>query len=84
MNLGLREAADLADKFTSILREQGGLDLLQAYDRVHRAEWKRLLGLAVPEEQLQGRSPWVREHFSTILGCLPASGDDLNQLMKNL
>ena len=84
MNLGLREAADLAGKIKSILRDHADLDLLQDYDRVHRAEWKRLLGLKAPPEPPDGLSPWARQHFSTLLGNLPASGDDLNLLLEKL
>jgi 2-polyprenyl-6-methoxyphenol hydroxylase-like FAD-dependent oxidoreductase len=84
MNLGLHEAADLADALKGILRDHSDLDLLRAYDRVHRAEWKRLLGMKAPPEPPKGISPWARDHFSTILGNLPASGADLDQLLKSL
>jgi len=84
MNLGLHEAADLAGKLTSILRGHSELDLLEDYDRGHRAEWKRLLGLQTPAEPPDGLSPWARQHLPTLLGNLPASGDDLNRLLANL
>jgi 2-polyprenyl-6-methoxyphenol hydroxylase-like FAD-dependent oxidoreductase len=84
MNLGLREAADLAGKLKSILRDHAGLELLQDYDRRHRAEWQRLLGLEAPAQPPDSLSPWVRRHFSTLLGNLPASGDDLNHLLEKL
>jgi NADPH-dependent dioxygenase len=83
MNLGLREAADLAGRLKSILRDHADLDLLQDYDRIYRAEWKRLLGLKQVEPP-GSVSPWARQHFSTLLGNLPASGEDLNNLLKNL
>jgi NADPH-dependent dioxygenase len=84
MNLGLREAEDLAGKIKSILRDHADLDLLQDYDRLHRAEWKRLLGLKEPAEPPGGLSPWARQHFLTLLGNLPASGDDLDHLLEKL
>ncbi len=84
MNLGLHEVEDLAGKIKSILRDHAELDLLQDYDRLHRAEWKRLLGLKEPAEPPDGLSPWVRQHFSTLLGNLPASGDDLDHLLAKL
>jgi len=84
MNLGLREAADLAGKLKSILRDHAGLDSLQDYDRRHRAEWQRLLGLEAPAQPPDSLSPWARRHFSTLLGNLPASGDDLNRLLEKL
>ena len=84
MNLGLIEGADLADKFASILRHQADLDLLRTYDKIHRAEWKRLLGLKAPAEPSGGLSPWARQHYATILANLPASGEDLDHLMEKL
>lgn len=84
MNLGLLEAADLAGKIKSILRDHADPDVLQDYDRSHRAEWKRLLGLKTPPEPPDGLSPWARQHFPTLLGNLPASGDDLNHLLRKL
>ena len=84
MNLGLHEAADLAGKLKSILRDHADLDVLQDYDRLHRAEWKRLLGLKAPAQPPDGLSPWALQHFSTLLANLPASGDDLNSLLKKL
>jgi len=108
MNLGLLEGADLADRFKSILREQAGLEVLQIYNRVHCAEWRRLLGLREPTDlsnSLSSRArrhfttilgmkdhakqphsfpSWARRHFGTMLDSLPASGDDLNHLMKQI
>ena len=84
MNNGLNEAADLADKLKSILRDRVGMDLLGAYDRVHHAEWKRLLGLKPPGDTHPGSSPWAQKYYPVILGNLPASGDDLNQFMEKL
>ncbi len=84
MNQGLNEAADLADAIKSILRDQSSLGLLQSYDHAHQAEWQRLLGLTTPAEPPISLSPWARQHFSTILGNLPASGEDLNHLLEKL
>ena len=84
MNLGLAEAADLADKIKSILHGDSDLDMLQDFDRVHRAEWKELLGLKAPDETPETLSPWARQHLPTLLGNLPVSGDDLNHLLKTL
>ena len=44
MNIGFREAADLADVLTQILRKGGSRDLLKGFDRAHRGEWSQLLG----------------------------------------
>jgi NADPH-dependent dioxygenase len=84
MNAGLREAADLADKFKSILRDHADLGVLRNYEEVHRAEWEALLGLKRAAEPPSQLSPWVREHFPVILSSLPASGEDLSHLLEKL
>jgi 2-polyprenyl-6-methoxyphenol hydroxylase-like FAD-dependent oxidoreductase len=84
MNLGLKEAADLADTIKSILRDHADMGLLQDFDKSHRGEWKRLLGLKAPAEPPEKLSPWARQRFATILGNLPASGEDLDHLMEKL
>ncbi len=83
-NRGLSEGADLAEAFKSILRDHSGPALLQTYDRFHRAEWLRLLGLKMPIEPSVRPSPWARRHFPAIIGNLPASGDDFNRLVEKL
>jgi NADPH-dependent dioxygenase len=84
MNRGLLEAADLADNIKSILHGDSDLDMLQDFDRVHRAEWKRLLGLKEPDATPDGLSPWARQHLPTLIGNLPASGEDLQHLLEQL
>jgi NADPH-dependent dioxygenase len=107
MNIGLLEGAELADKFKSILRDNAGVEVLQTYDRIRRAEWTGLLGLrgsqqpnsllswasrqfstilATKEHAKWCRSfpSWARRHFGTILSSMPASGEDLNHLLKQL
>ena len=74
MNLGLVEGADLAGILKSILRDKAQLDLLQTYDRVHRAEWKHLLGLNEPNQPLNAFSSWVRQRFANILGLKKPAG----------
>jgi 2-polyprenyl-6-methoxyphenol hydroxylase-like FAD-dependent oxidoreductase len=84
MNVGLCEAEDLAVALTKILRGKGSMTLLEAYDRNGRAEWQRLLGR---EERLSASAEadgWVKERAAKMLPCIPASGDDLTLLLKQL
>jgi len=69
MNLGLREAADLAASSQSILRDHADPDVLQDYDRLHRPNgsdcWdssagpaaRRPLGLGEPATSQPPRQP---------------------------
>jgi len=69
MNLGLLEGADLANKLKSILRDNVGLQVLQAYNRIHQVQWRHLLGLravpGIPDSLLF----WASRQFTTILGA---------------
>jgi NADPH-dependent dioxygenase len=84
MSIGLLEEAKLADRIASILRGKAELEVLQAYDRVHRTGWIRLLGLKKPSEPPNPIASWARRHYGTILRSLLASGGDLNHLLKQL
>jgi 2-polyprenyl-6-methoxyphenol hydroxylase-like FAD-dependent oxidoreductase len=108
MNLGLLEGADLANKLKSILRDNIGGELLEAYNHIHQTQWRHLLGLGVlpgiPDSLLSWASRqfrtivgakvdlnsrrsfpvWARSHSRTIISSVPASGDDLNNLLQQL
>ena len=84
MNVGLREAADLATTLEKILRKHGSMNLLEAYDREWRGEWQRLLGVKGGLRPARQADPWLKAHAAKILPCIPASGDDLKRLAKQL
>jgi 2-polyprenyl-6-methoxyphenol hydroxylase-like FAD-dependent oxidoreductase len=80
MNLGLREAADLAAVLKKILRQGGSPDLFQAYEQAHRLQWRKLLGL--DGGHCAPNAPaWVRENVARIVAGLPASGREFIQLL---
>jgi 2-polyprenyl-6-methoxyphenol hydroxylase-like FAD-dependent oxidoreductase len=80
MNVGLFEATALASRLRAILREEASLDLLHNYGEEARAEWRRLFGL---DRSLQGND-WVKANSSRILPCMPASGEQLEELTNQL
>ena len=84
MNVGLREAYDLGRRFGQILREDEPGDLLERYEAERRREWRQLLGARGKPEPMPGVDPWVRKHAARILPCVPASGDDLVLLLRQL
>ncbi len=84
MNVGLREAADLAHQLGRILRERHPLDSLAGYEKARRSEWRRLLGARGHPEANAAASGWVRRHAARIPACLPASGDDLDALLRQI
>lgn len=85
MNVGLREAEELADTVAKILRGQASFDALEAYNRDRRSEWGQLLALRGAELTATGQAAeWARQHAARILPCLPASGNDLSALVQQL
>ncbi|MDB6023308.1 MAG: putative Monooxygenase FAD-binding protein [Pedosphaera sp.] len=84
MNLGLAEAADLAAKLTQILRENGSPDLLETYNLEHRLEWEQLLGWKNGPQPGATTNEWVREHSANLPACIPASGQELALLLRQL
>ena len=84
MNIGLREAADLAGKLKSILRDKSDAATLGEYESVYRTEWEMLLGLKPATGAASHLSPWARQHFTAILSSLPASGEDLKILLEKM
>ena len=84
LNVGLLEAEQLAGTLTKILRQNGSMDLLEAYDRSRRNEWQHLLGVKGGLRPRNGVAPWVKERSSRILPCVPGSGEDLARLVNQL
>lgn len=84
MNMGLREGADLATKLTSILREKGSPDLLETYNLEHRMEWEQLLGWQGDPKASATTVEWLQKRCARIPACIPASGNELTLLLRQL
>jgi 2-polyprenyl-6-methoxyphenol hydroxylase-like FAD-dependent oxidoreductase len=74
MNVGLREADDLAERLVRVLRPGSPVGLLEQYDASRAAEWRTLFGTQAP----------YGSRRSLLLPCVPASGDDLEALLGQL
>ena len=83
MNSGLVEARELAARMSRIQRAGGAPTLLQEFAAETHEVWQRLLG-AGRVRALPGADPWVRQTGARLLGCIPASGDDLEPLLKQI
>jgi 2-polyprenyl-6-methoxyphenol hydroxylase-like FAD-dependent oxidoreductase len=84
MNVGLREASDLAATLKEILSHRAALSSLQGYDTQQLAEWRRLLGLTGGPQVSEKTNDWVQQHRGRIVSSIPASGRDLALLLKSL
>jgi 2-polyprenyl-6-methoxyphenol hydroxylase-like FAD-dependent oxidoreductase len=84
MNSGLVEARELAARMTRILRAGGEPALLQDFAARTRETWERLIRAGGEVRALPGADPWVREARTRIVACIPASGDDLEPLLRQI
>jgi 2-polyprenyl-6-methoxyphenol hydroxylase-like FAD-dependent oxidoreductase len=84
MNSGLVEARELAERMRRILRAGGDVALLEEYAaRMHTA-WQWLFGAGREVRTLPGVDPWVKQAAARIVACVPASGDDLEPLLRQI
>lgn len=83
LNLGLKEAAILADAIAIGLQQGGAEEILRSYGGEHRSECCKLLkGTGL--EAVPGASPWVANHETSILPSIPASGQELDILLEQI
>jgi hypothetical protein len=84
MNMGIVEADQLSSALISILRKKASTAVLEAYNQTCGEAWRQLLGIGKPMKSGPKTDPWIRERSARILPCIPASGDDLKQLLNQL
>jgi 2-polyprenyl-6-methoxyphenol hydroxylase-like FAD-dependent oxidoreductase len=84
MNVGMREAQDLATRMADVLAGNAWTEVLDRWAAERRVEWRELLGVERDLRARPGAADWVRDHRNGVLECLPASGFDLRQLAEQL
>ncbi len=84
MNSGLVEARELAARMMRILHADGTPALLEEFGTGTHEAWQQLLGAGREVRALPGADPWVREARARIVACMPASGDDLELLLRQI
>ena len=84
MNSGLVEARELAARMMRILRAGGAASLLEEFATETHEAWQWLLGAGREVRALPGADPWVREARARIVACIPASGDELEPLLRQI
>ena len=84
MNIGMREADDLARRFYEILREGAPHTTLEEYNEERLAEWRPLYGLNGKPRPREGTDDWVAINALRILTSLPASGEELLALVDQI
>ena len=84
MNVGLREAYDLANAVADVLQGKVSSERLERYNAERLAEWRFLLGLEGGLERGPSAEPWVRPYAKRLLSAFPASGEDLAALARQV
>jgi 2-polyprenyl-6-methoxyphenol hydroxylase-like FAD-dependent oxidoreductase len=85
LNVGLYEARELADALSACLEGRSPVtNLSEAYGSARLREWRRLLGLGAPLELEPNTPTWILRHRKRLISSLPASRDDLDDLLDQL
>lgn len=84
MNVGLWEAAQLADVISQLIKDRASWDLLKSYDADAKREWSRLFGLPADLNSSSPPQSWAARHVAEVVGCIPASGVDFSNLLYQL
>ena len=84
LNVGLREARDLAHAIVDCLRGGALEHLATGFGEQRRLEWRRLLAIGA-KPNFGPRTPgWAVRYFDQLISSLPASRDDLDDLLEQL
>jgi 2-polyprenyl-6-methoxyphenol hydroxylase-like FAD-dependent oxidoreductase len=84
MNLGLLEAHELAGTIAGLLRKDRLVPPLDSYNRRWLSVWRSLLGLAGGLSAGERTDPWVRRYSDRLLPCIPASFEEIPELLRPL
>ncbi|HEX7070850.1 MAG TPA: NAD(P)/FAD-dependent oxidoreductase, partial [Rhodothermales bacterium] len=84
MNVGLVEANDLAGRLAAVIRGRADMSSLAEYEREHMANWRFLLGMLGTFDPGPNAEPWVERCVERLLPSLPASGEDLVALARQI
>jgi 2-polyprenyl-6-methoxyphenol hydroxylase-like FAD-dependent oxidoreductase len=84
MNGGLLETNSLAELMADCLFTQKPLSTLEQWGTEREGEWHRLLGSQPHIEVQPGAPPWLRPQAARIIPTVPASGRDLQHMLREL
>jgi len=84
MNVGLREADELAGILATVLRDRAPEEGVREYNKKRLEEWQFLLGIEGGLVPKPGADPWVAQNAGRLLPCIPAAGDDLEALAAQI
>ena len=77
MNIGIREGVVLGNLLADVLEGSADATALEAYGAEREAEWRKLIGLDMSLAGTDATDPFMAANLDRLLGCLPASMDNL-------
>ncbi|CAA6677056.1 MULTISPECIES: NAD(P)/FAD-dependent oxidoreductase [unclassified Lentimonas] len=84
MNVGMREAIDLAEILGDHHNDAQRQAALAQYNQNRLAEWEHLLDLDHHISAVDKTARWALGHRSSLIGNIPASGETLTELLAQL
>ncbi len=84
VNVGLREAEELADVLSNRLHGGATAEVSGSWNRRWREEWEQLLGQKSAPKVPENADDWLKRCAARILPCIPASGSELAQGLKQV
>ena len=84
LNVGLREAEELAARLQARTQGNASAGDLEAWEKGWRGQWEHLLGLKGAMKASDKTDSWVRQNAARLLPCLPASGEGLASCLRQL
>lgn len=84
MNIGMHEAADLAERLSMDRSDEVRQFRLNAYNTDRSGEWRRLLDIDHRIVGHDATARWLLDHHENVVGNLPASGESLEAVLKQL
>jgi 2-polyprenyl-6-methoxyphenol hydroxylase-like FAD-dependent oxidoreductase len=84
LNVGMREANDLAGRLTRILHDGAGDELMAAYGADRAREWRARFRVDSGPTVSGAASSWVAAHAGRLGAFLPATGVELRRLFQQV
>ena len=84
MNVGMLEAADLANTISAKITPEERQSNLDEYNYSRVCEWRRLLDIDQNVTSSDPKADWLMEHRGNIIGNIPASRQSLSQILSQL
>jgi 2-polyprenyl-6-methoxyphenol hydroxylase-like FAD-dependent oxidoreductase len=84
LNVGLREARELANGIAEAVATGDSQRLNTSYDVQRELEWRKLLSFGGKPSLSPSTPSWAKQHLPDLLAALPATGDELEACLATL